>query len=60
MGFDLMTDPALLKAAKDDFRKRRGDKPFVSPLPESRKSPRGLPDFLRKHGADEVFGTVGT
>jgi hypothetical protein len=27
IGFDLMTEPALLKAAKEDFRMRRGDKP---------------------------------
>jgi aminobenzoyl-glutamate utilization protein B len=56
IGFDLMTEPALLQAAKADFRTRRGDKPFASPLPPERKQPLGLPPFLRKQGADEVFG----
>lgn len=54
-GFDLMTDAALREAAKADFKKRRGDKPFVSPLPPERKQPLQLPAFLRKSGQDEVF-----
>lgn len=58
MGFDLMNDRALLDAAKADLRKRRGDKPFVSPLPANRTQPLGLPAFLRKTGADEIFGSV--
>jgi aminobenzoyl-glutamate utilization protein B len=58
MGFDYMTDPAIRASAKEDFRKRRGDKPFVSPLPPTRTQPLGLPPFLRKQGADEVFATV--
>lgn len=55
MGFDLMTQPDLLAAAKVDFVARRGDAPFVSPLPPDRMEPLGLPDFLRKTGADEIF-----
>ncbi len=58
IGLDLMTEPALLQAAKADFQKRRGDKPFVSPLPPTRTQPLGLPPFLRKQGADEVFGGI--
>lgn len=57
-GFDLMTDAGLRQSAKADFVQRRGDKPFVSPLPESRKVPLTLPPFLRKSGQDEVFGTL--
>ncbi len=55
MGYDLMTQPDLLAAAKADFVRRRGDAPFVSPLPADRTQPLGLPDFLRKSGLDEVF-----
>ncbi|MBX9774463.1 MAG: amidohydrolase [Xanthobacteraceae bacterium] len=58
MGFDLMNDRALLDAAKADLKKRRGDKPFVSPLPPARTHPLGLPPFLRRQGTDEVFGGV--
>ena len=54
-GFDLMTNPALLEAAKADFEIRRGDRPFRSPLPDDRKFPLALPAFLVKDGADEVF-----
>jgi aminobenzoyl-glutamate utilization protein B len=57
-GFDLMTDAALRAAAKADFVKRRGDRPFKSPLPPERRQPLGLPPFLRKNGADEVFGDI--
>jgi aminobenzoyl-glutamate utilization protein B len=54
-GFDLMTDASLRQAAKADFQRRRGDRPFRSPLPPERKQPLALPAFLRKTGADEVF-----
>lgn len=59
MGFDLMTDPALLKAAKADFTQRIGDRPFVSSLPSEQKQPMGLPAYLRKRGADEVIAGTG-
>lgn len=58
-GFDLMTDAALRLAAKDDFRRRRGDAPFVSPLPPSRKRPLGLDRFFVKTGDDELFADIG-
>lgn len=58
MGFDYMIDPALRAAAKADFQMRRGDRPFVSPVPATRTQPLGLPPFLRKNGADEVFAGV--
>lgn len=57
-GFDLMTDAALRDAAKADFLKRRGDEPFVSPLPPSRRTPLALPAYLVKTGEDEVFANV--
>jgi aminobenzoyl-glutamate utilization protein B len=57
-GYDLMTDAALREAARADFTKRRGDAPFVSPLPPERTRPLTLPTFLTKTGQDEVFSTV--
>lgn len=53
-GFDLVADPALREAAKADFRRRRGDRPFASPIPPGRTRPLGLPDFLVKTGEDDV------
>jgi aminobenzoyl-glutamate utilization protein B len=58
-GFDLMTDAALRQAAKEDFRQRRGDAPFVSPLPPSRRHPLGLDKFFVKTGDDEIFADIG-
>ncbi len=57
-GFDLMTDAALRQSAKADFQRRRGDRPFKSPLPPERKAPLTLPSFLVKSGKDEVFSNV--
>jgi aminobenzoyl-glutamate utilization protein B len=58
-GFDLMTDAALREAAKADFKHRRGDAPFVSPLPPSRTRPLGLDRFFIKTGDDELFSDIG-
>jgi aminobenzoyl-glutamate utilization protein B len=55
MGHDLLTRPDLMAAAKADFLRRRGDAPFVSPLPPDRRQPLDLPDFLRKTGDEELF-----
>ena len=57
-GFDLMTDAALRLAAKDDFRRRRGDAPFVSPLPPARRQPLGLDKFFVKTGSEELFADI--
>lgn len=57
-GFDLMTDPNLRRAVKDDYVKRRGSEPFVSPLPPERKKPLGLDRFFVKTGDDELFADV--
>ncbi|MBB5222888.1 aminobenzoyl-glutamate utilization protein B [Amaricoccus macauensis] len=61
-GHDLMTDAGLRKAAREDFRARRGDAPFVSPLPKDRTAPLGLDPHFIKTGDDELFAdiTVGT
>lgn len=55
MGYDYLTDPALRAAAAEDFRRVRGESPYVSPIPPERTEPLGLPDFLRNTGADELF-----
>ncbi|MGL5116471.1 MAG: amidohydrolase [Beijerinckiaceae bacterium] len=57
-GYDLMTNAALREAVKADFRARRGDRPFQSPLPPERKQPLGLPSFLTKSGQDDAFAGV--
>jgi len=57
-GYDLMTDADLRKAAMDDFRARRGDAPFVSPLPPDRTRPMGLDRFFIKTGDAEVFADI--
>jgi len=54
-GHDLMTDPDLRAAARQDFRRRTGDAPFVSPLPPDRKAPLGLDPRFIKTGDDEIF-----
>lgn len=54
-GYDLMTDTELRDAARDDLRRRVGDKPFVSPLPADRKAPLGLDPRFVKTGDDEIF-----
>lgn len=57
-GYDLMTDASLRKAATDDFRTRRGDAPFVSPLPKDRKRPLGLDGRFTKTGSEEIFADI--
>jgi aminobenzoyl-glutamate utilization protein B len=57
-GFDLMTDASLREAAKADYRRRRGDRPYKSPLPDARRQPLGLPAFLVKSGQDEIVTGV--
>jgi aminobenzoyl-glutamate utilization protein B len=52
-GFDIMTTPALVAAAKADLAKRRAGRPYVSPIPPDRKEPYGLPKYLIKSGDDD-------
>lgn len=42
LGLELMTDPELRKAAREDFEKRLAGRKYVSALPEGQKIPRGL------------------
>ncbi|WP_439576859.1 amidohydrolase [Elioraea sp.] len=57
-GFDLMTDPALREAARADFRRRIGDRPFRSAIPASRTRPLGVPEYLIRTGEDEIVSAL--
>jgi len=55
VGYDLMTDPDLRKAARADFERRKAGRPYVSPLAESRLRPDGIPPhLLLRDGSDEL------
>ena len=55
VGYDLMTDAALRAAVRADFETRRGDGPYVSPLPEGRTRPDNIPPhLLLRDGSDEI------
>jgi aminobenzoyl-glutamate utilization protein B len=56
-GFDLMTDAALRDAARADFERRTGGRPFRSALPETRRQPMGIPAHMVRTG-DEELGTA--
>jgi aminobenzoyl-glutamate utilization protein B len=60
LGFDVLTDPELRKAAKEDLVRRTGGKPFVSPLPKEQTGPIGLPPELRKTGEDDFVSPLRT
>ena len=53
-GYEALTRPDMLAAAKSDFDARMDGAAFVPLLPESQKEPIGIPDWLRKTGQDEV------
>ncbi len=53
-GFDLMTDAALRQAARADFLRRRGERPYAPALPAERRQPLGLPAFMTRTGDDEL------
>jgi aminobenzoyl-glutamate utilization protein B len=53
-GHDLMTQPALLAAAKADFLKRKGETTYVSALAADKK-PEILPAFMHKAPGDDTL-----
>jgi aminobenzoyl-glutamate utilization protein B len=59
-GFDLMTDPALLKAAKENFTHRIAGRVYVNALAPDRKQPLTLPAYLTKSAADELFTDIAS
>ena len=52
-GYDLMTRPELLAAAKTDFVRRRGDTTFASALAPDKK-PEILPAYMHKTAGDDT------
>jgi aminobenzoyl-glutamate utilization protein B len=53
-GYDLMTQPDLLAAARSDFLARKGDATFVSALAAD-KQPEILPAFMHKAPGDDTM-----
>jgi len=53
-GHDLMTQPALLAAAKADFVRRKGDTIDVSALAAD-KRPESLPAFMHRAPGDDTM-----
>ena len=52
-GYDLMTQPDLLAAAKADFARRKGDTAFASALAPDKK-PEILPAYMHKTAGDDT------
>jgi len=57
-GLDILTDSELRQAAKADFERRTAGKPYVSPLPDDRKQPFGMPDWMTEDACREMFSGV--
>jgi aminobenzoyl-glutamate utilization protein B len=57
-GFDILTDSDLRQAAKADFERRTAGKPYVSPLPDDRKQPFGMPEWMTEDACREMFSGV--
>lgn len=61
VAYDLMTDPELRAAARADFDRRKDGRPYVSPLPEDRRRPDGIPPhLLMRAGGDEFAAGYAT
>lgn len=46
VGYDIMTDPDFRAAARADFERRMAGRSYVSPLPEGKERPTGIPPHL--------------
>jgi aminobenzoyl-glutamate utilization protein B len=60
IGYDLMTDADLRKAARADLVRRRGDYKYVSPIPPEILRPEAVPAYLIKGTGDEILSEVGS
>lgn len=57
-GLDLLADRALLESAQADFKKRLGDRKYVSAIPPEMTRPDDIPDWLIKAGQDDQFSKL--
>ncbi|NOS74808.1 MAG: amidohydrolase [Methyloglobulus sp.] len=57
-GLDILTDSDLRQAAKADFERRTAGKPYVSPLPDDRLQPFGMPEWMTEDACREMFSGV--
>jgi aminobenzoyl-glutamate utilization protein B len=60
IGYDLMTDADLRKAARADLVRRRGDYKYVSPIPPEILRPEAVPAYLIKGAGDEILSEVNS
>ena len=59
VGYDLMTNAELRAEVRADFEKRKGDKTFISALPEGKLRPSGIPPhLLLRDGSGEIIEEV--
>jgi aminobenzoyl-glutamate utilization protein B len=58
MALDLLTDAELVKQARADLDRRRGDYRYLSPLPPDQLHPIELPEWLVNDGSAEAIGTL--
>jgi aminobenzoyl-glutamate utilization protein B len=56
-GYELVTDVTLRDSVRADFKKRKGDTVYVSPLPAQQRQTDGTAQWLAKDGSDEMLQT---
>jgi aminobenzoyl-glutamate utilization protein B len=58
--YDLMLDPDLRKAAREDFTKRLNGRAYACAIPVDRKLPLNMPASMVKAGSDEMLASDPT
>ncbi|CAG7857620.1 aminobenzoyl-glutamate utilization protein B [biofilm metagenome] len=57
-GLDILTDSELRQSARADFERRTAGKPYLSPLPDDRKEPFGMPEWMTEDACREMFSGI--
>jgi len=57
VGYDLMVDADFRSAVRADFDKRKGGRTYLSPLPEGKLRPSGIPPHLLIRDGHDELGT---